>query len=233
MQEMLSFMLSFGGFTPYFLLFGILLACGLGVPIPEDITLFVGGMLAYYGVINVWMTIFVCMAGVLIGDSIIFFLGAKYGRRLTDKPFFHKFLSPERLGVVKEKFHEKGNRVIFAARFMPGLRAPTFFSAGTLHLPFRVFFFYDGMAALISVPAIVWVVYHFGALADKVIEIIRDVEHGIIAVVIAVITFFATKWYLNHRKQKRLAPVDLPKYSKHSNKPRLKKRHRSYTKYHR
>lgn len=207
MQEMLSFMSSFGGLTPYFLLFGILLACGLGVPIPEDITLFVAGMLAYTGYINVWVAIAVCMAGVLIGDSTIFFLGRKYGTALTEKAFFHKFLPPQRLAMVKEKLHEKGNKVIFAARFMPGLRAPTFFSAGTLHLPFRVFFFYDGMAALISVPAIVWVVYHFGALADKVIVIIRDVEHGIIFIVLAVILGAAAKWHFSHAKAKKAKPV--------------------------
>jgi membrane protein DedA with SNARE-associated domain len=224
MQEMLSFMSSFGGFTPYFLLFGILLACGLGVPIPEDITLFVGGMLAYKGFVNVWIVIFVCMAGVLIGDSIIFFLGRKYGSALTSKPFFHKFLSPDRLEVVKEKFHEKGNKVIFAARFMPGLRAPTFFSAGTLHLPFRVFFFYDGMAALISVPAIVWVVYHFGALADRVIEIIRHVEHGIIFVVVAVVSLAVIKWYLGRRKQPQ--PLGIAEIKKKFKKKKRSNRHR-------
>ena len=201
MQEMLSFMLTFGGFTPYFLLFGVLLACGLGIPIPEDITLFVAGILAYKDYINVWIAILVCMAGVLIGDSTIFFLGKKYGTTLTEKRFFHKFLPPERLAIVKEKFHEKGNKVIFAARFMPGLRAPTFFSAGTLHLPFKVFFFYDGLAALISVPTIVWVVYHFGALADEVIEVIRHVESSIVLIVVAIIVFVAVKWHLNRSKQ--------------------------------
>lgn len=211
MQEMLSFMLSFGGFTPYFLLFGILLACGLGVPVPEDITLFVAGMLAYKEYINVWIAIIVCMAGVLIGDSTIFFLGRKYGTALTKKAFFHKFLPPERLEVVKKNLHDKGNKVIFAARFMPGFRAPTFFSAGTLHLPFRVFFFYDGMASLISVPAIVWVVYHFGGLADKVIDIIRDVEYGIIFIVLVIVVFVVTKWYLNHRKQIQTATINLKK----------------------
>jgi membrane protein DedA with SNARE-associated domain len=201
MQEMLSFMLSFGGFTPYLLIFSVLLACGLGLPIPEDITLFVGGMLAYYGVVNVWVMIIVCMAGVLIGDSTIFMLGQKYGREITKKPFFSNYLSPERLEIVKQKFHEKGNKVIFAARFMPGLRAPTFFSAATLHLPFRVFFFYDGMAALISVPAIVWTVYHFGALADEVIGVIRNVEHGIIALVAAIVGIAVGKWYFKNRQQ--------------------------------
>jgi membrane protein DedA with SNARE-associated domain len=232
MQEMLSFMLNFGGLMPYLLVFGILLACGLGIPIPEDITLFVGGMLAYYGIVNVWCMILVCMAGVLVGDSTIFFLGAKYGRRLTDKPFFHKFLSPERLEIVKGKFHEKGNKVIFAARFMPGLRAPTYFSAGTLHLPFRVFFFYDGLAALISVPAIVWVVYHFGALANKVIGIIRDVEHGIIAAVVAVILIVIAKWYYNQRKQKPIGHTDVSLEKKAIHKKRYKKRYKSYTKHH-
>jgi membrane protein DedA with SNARE-associated domain len=170
------------------------------------------------------MTIFICMTGVLIGDSTIFFLGTKYGRALTNKPFFHKFLSPERLLVVKEKFHEKGNKVIFAARFMPGFRAPTFFSAGTLHLPFRVFFFYDGMAALISVPAIVWVVYHFGGLADQVIGIIRHVEHGIIFVVVAVVLFLVGKWYFNRQRQKQL-PVSIA-HGNRKAKPKKKNRHR-------
>lgn len=225
MQEMLSFMTAFGGLTPYFLLFGILLACGLGVPVPEDITLFVAGMLAYKEYINVWIAIIVCMAGVLIGDSTIFFLGRKYGTALTKKAFFHKFLPPERLEAVKENLHEKGSKVIFAARFMPGFRAPTFFSAGTLHLPFRVFFFYDGMASLISVPAIVWVVYHFGALADKVIEIIRNVEHGIILVVVAIIVFAAVKWRLNRGKQKQIptaphAPVRTKRVKKKRNRHR-------------
>lgn len=222
MQKMLSFMLTFGGFTPYFLLFGILLACGLGIPIPEDITLFVGGMLAYNGVINVWITIAVCMAGVLIGDSIIFFLGRKYGPSLTDKPFFHKFLSPQRLAIVKEKFQQKGNRVIFAARFMPGLRAPTFFSAGTLHLPFRVFFFYDGAAALISVPTIVYVVYYFGAMADQVMDKIRHVEHGIIFVVLAIVLFLVAKWYFGNRKKIQTAATAVKK--KLSRKKRNKHR---------
>lgn len=226
MQEMLSFMTGFGGLTPYFLLFGILLACGLGVPVPEDITLFVAGMLAYKEYVNVWIAIMVCMAGVLIGDSTIFFLGRKYGTALTKKAFFHKFLPPERLTIVKEKLHDKGSKVIFAARFMPGFRAPTFFSAGTLHLPFRVFFFYDGMAALISVPTIVWVVYHFGALADKVIDIIRHVEHGIILVVVAIIMFAVLKWHLNRSKQKQIhSTAPLPVRAKRRAKKK-RNRHR-------
>lgn len=202
MEDLLHFALNFGGTTPYLLVFGILLACGLGLPIPEDITLFVAGMLAYYGLVNVWLMIIVCMAGVLIGDSTIFLLGAKYGPEITKKPFFSNFLSPERLASVKEKLHQHGNKLIFVARFMPILRAPTYFTAGSLHLPFRVFFFYDGLAALISVPSIVWIVYHFGGLADKVFKTIKNVEHSIVFVVISIILIFIAKWYFEQNKEK-------------------------------
>lgn len=200
MEELLGFVAHFGGIMPYVLIFVILLACGLGLPIPEDISLFAAGMLAYYGMANVWAMIVVCLAGVLIGDSIIYWLGAHYGRKLTKKPVFDQFLSPERLDAVKEKLHQHGNKVIFAARFMPLLRAPTYFSAGTLHLPFKVFFFYDGLAALISVPSIIWLVYHFGNQVDQLIKTIKNVEHGILFAILAVIAVLLTKWYFGRAK---------------------------------
>ncbi|WP_052700095.1 DedA family protein [Methylocucumis oryzae] len=204
MQDLLNFVLSFSGIMPYVLVFSILLACGLGLPIPEDITLFVSGMLAYYGIVDVWFVTAVCMAGVLIGDSMIYYLGAKYGRSLTNKPFFHQFLPPERLEMVKEKLHRHGNKVIFVTRFTPVLRAPTYFSAGTLHLPFRVFLFYDGLAALISVPTIIYLVYHFGAVADNMIKTIKDVEHGIVGVIFIGILLLAAKWFYQHKKASKV-----------------------------
>lgn len=200
MEKLIDFLLNFYGSTPYMLVFGILLACGLGLPVPEDITLFAAGMLSFYGLTDVGVMIFVCLIGVLLGDSLVFFLGAVYGRKLTQKWPFKKFLTPEQLATVKQRFHDRGNKLIFAARFMPGLRAPIFFSAGTLHLPYRVFLFYDGSAALLSVPAIVGAVYYFGDEVDQVVRVIQRIEHGIVFVIAGVIALIAGKWYLAHRK---------------------------------
>lgn len=203
MDKILDILLSLSGPTPYFLLFGVLLVCGLGLPIPEDITLFAGGLSAYYGLTDLWLTILVAYLGVIVGDSVIFWLGAVYGRRLTKKWFFHKLLPDERLNSVRTQFHKKGNKLIFAARFMPGLRAPIFFSAGTLHLPYRVFLFYDGLAAFLSVPTIIGAVYYFGDELDKVVRVIQRVEHSILFVIVAVVLAMAAKWYWTHRRLKR------------------------------
>lgn len=202
MDKIVDILLSFYGPTPYFLIFGILLVCGLGVPIPEDITLFAGGLSAYYGLTDLWLTILVAYLGVIIGDSIIFGLGFRYGRRLTKKWLFHKLLPDDRLERVKVEFHKRGNKLIFAARFMPGLRAPVYFSAGTLHLPYRTFLFYDGVAALLSVPTIVGAVFYFGDELDKVVRTIQKIEHSIIFVLAAVILAVLAKWYMTHRKIK-------------------------------
>src|SRR6476620_10465722 len=109
MDRIVDFLLNFYGPTPYFLIFGILLACGLGLPIPEDITLFAAGLAAYYGLTNLWLVILVSYLGVIIGDSIIFYLGATYGRKLAKKWFFSKLLPEERLTIVRSEFHKKGN----------------------------------------------------------------------------------------------------------------------------
>ena len=203
MDSLIDFLLGFYGPTPYLIIWGILVACGLGLPIPEDITLFAAGLMAYYGVSDVWLMMAVCFCGVLIGDSMIFFLGAKYGRVLTKKWIFHKLLPDDRLDAVRKKFNERGERLLFVARFMPGLRAPVFFSAGTLHVPFRVFLLYDGLAALISVPLIVGAVYFFGDQLDHVVQVIQKVEHGILFVIVALVLAMLIKWYVSHRKLRR------------------------------
>ena len=88
---------------------------------------------------------------------------------------------------------------------MPGLRAPIFFSAGTLHLPYRVFLFYDGGAALISVPAIIGAVYFFGDELDRVVRVIQRIEHSLGLVIVLAILLVLTKWYITHRKLKKNA----------------------------
>jgi membrane protein DedA with SNARE-associated domain len=203
MDSLVDFLLNFYGPTPYFLIVGILLLCGLGLPIPEDITLFAAGLLSYYGVTDVWVMMVVALGGVLLGDTMIYYLGFHFGRKLTRRWFFHKLLPDDRLAVVQERFRQRGNKMIFAARFMPGLRAPVFFSAGTLHLPYRVFLFYDGGAALISVPLIIGSVYYFGDNLDRVVRVIQRVEHSLAIVLAVAALAIVAKWYVTHRKFNR------------------------------
>jgi membrane protein DedA with SNARE-associated domain len=203
MDFLVDILLSFYGPMPYVIIFSVLLACGLGLPIPEDITLFAAGLMAYYGVTGLWAMIGVAFLGVLLGDTLVFFLGSHFGRKLTKSWFFHKLLPDDRLNAVQKRFHKQGDKLLFIARFMPGLRAPIFFSAGTLHLPYRRFIAYDGAAAMISVPLIIGAVYYFGDELDRVIRVVQQIEHGILFIAVAVVMAILGKWYITHRKLKR------------------------------
>lgn len=202
-QNLLNYALNFSGPLAYLVVFLALLACGLGLPLPEDITLFAAGLLAYYKSANVHMMVVVGMIGVMLGDSLVFMLGHKYGEKVRKRWPLRKILPDERFLEVKTRFKRKGNKVIFAARFMPGLRAPIFFTAGSLHLPFRIFFFYDGLAALLSVPAIVYSVWYFGEHVDYVVRVIKRVQFGIVGVIAVVASLIAIRYYLKWRQSQR------------------------------
>jgi membrane protein DedA with SNARE-associated domain len=197
-----DFLIDYYGPIPYVAIFVILLACGLGIPIPEDITLIAGGILTYYGVCDVWLMIAVGLFGVLIGDSLVYFLGRKFGKRLLKKWPFRTIIDEEKIESIRIRLHEHGAKLLFSARFMPGVRSTVFFASGLLHYPYRKMILFDGLAAVLSVPAIVYSVYHFGDFLESVIKWIKKVEGGIIAVIAVALLVVAYRFWSKHKKKK-------------------------------
>lgn len=73
MEYLIEFFSSYG----YWAVFFVLLMCGFGVPIPEDITLVSGGVISGLGYTNVHIMLLVSMIGVLVGDSIMYSRGGR------------------------------------------------------------------------------------------------------------------------------------------------------------
>jgi len=147
----------------YVAVFIALMICGAGLPLPEDITLVAGGVIAGLGYANVHTMFALAMFGVLLGDCAIFLLGHHYGARILQWRFVARVLTPARYVKVQEKFDQYGNRMLFFARFLPGMRTTVYLTAGTTHrVSFLRFLLIDTMAALISVPIWVYLGY-FGA----------------------------------------------------------------------
>lgn len=189
----------------YFIVFAVLLLCGFGLPIPEDITLIAGGLMAYYGKANVFVMIAVGLFGVMLGDGAMFHIGRRYGYRVFEWRLMAKILHAERLDAVKQNLQSHSYKVIFSARFMPGVRSLVFLSAGALGVPFRIFFLFDGLAAIISVPAIVYSCYFFGDQIHNAVKVIKNVEHGILLVIAAFVLYFVAKFAIRRWRKRRTA----------------------------
>jgi LPXTG-motif cell wall-anchored protein len=147
----------------YAAVFIALLLCGAGIPLPEDITLVAGGIIAGLGYADVHTMAAVTMVGVLLGDAAMFLLGHHYGEHLLQWKPIALLMPPRRYAKMQEKFERYGNRLMFFARFLPGMRTAVYITAGATHrVSFWRFLLLDGFAALISVPFWVYLGY-FGA----------------------------------------------------------------------
>lgn len=188
---------------------GVLLLCGLGLPLPEDVVLITGGYLSHEGHARLGPMLVVGFVGILLGDSIIFFAGRRLGARFAGSRLMRRILSAEKQERVQEYFGRWGNLIVIAARFMPGLRAPTYFTCGGTRMPYWQFLMYDGMAALVSAP--LWVILgHIGGDSiHAVIEATRPIHWAILTVVGGgTAVFVGYRWWMARRE--RMAPAIQP-----------------------
>jgi len=162
-MDLLQHLITIFAENGYVAVFIALMICGAGLPLPEDITLVAGGVIAGLGYANVHAMFALTMFGVLLGDAAIFMLGHHYGARILQWRFVARVLTPERYAKVQEKFDRYGNRMLFFARFLPGMWTTVYLTAGTTHrVSFLRFLLIDTLAALISVPFWVYLGF-FGA----------------------------------------------------------------------
>ena len=165
-----SFFSEFGYFAP----FTILVLCGFGLPIPEAVTMLGSGFLLYQERVEFLPILVVCFVATLIGDTVPYILGRRYGRKALRVRSVRRALNPSRIRAMERKFMEGGLKVVFTCRFIPGLRLPAWFTAGTLGMPYLRFIAVDGLAALIMTPIFVLI---GRASGEKIAELESSVEN--------------------------------------------------------
>jgi membrane protein DedA with SNARE-associated domain len=153
--------------------FLILLATGLGVPIPEELPIAIAAMMARWEVMHWWGALLSCLGGVLAGDMLLYGLGRHFGRRILNWQPARRILTPEREKRVMEAYHRHGLKFVVMARLIMGLRAAAFLTAGLVRVPFPRFLLVDLAAVLLSVPMSFGVAY---LLADSVVMALARVR---------------------------------------------------------
>ena len=171
---MLEFLSGYSSHLVYIFLFILLLLCGLGFPMAEELVLLAGGVLVASGVLHPILMLLVNFLGVLIGDVCLFGMGRGVSGHLRSSPRFRPWFVHQ-LERGRPVFTRYGNTTVFLARFLPGLRAPTFLIAGTMQMSLGRFVVLDTLASLIFVPALGLIGYVF---ADQVDVIATWFQHA-------------------------------------------------------
>jgi membrane-associated protein len=113
---------------------------------PGETVMLTAGVLAADGDLNIALVILAGMTGGLLGDNASYSLGASLGRR-AERRFFSSERGQRQVEWARRQLHQRGTVIILAARFIPGGRTATTFSAGTLEVRWRRFIAIDACAA--------------------------------------------------------------------------------------
>jgi membrane protein DedA with SNARE-associated domain len=175
------------GAVAYALIFGVLVACGLGVPLPEDISLILGGFLAHEGAVSLPVMIGVGFVGILLGDTFIYIAGRRVGRSMgAPSGFLARVVTPQKRAKVEQLFGAHGEKIVMIARFLPGVRAVTYFTAGSAGMGYGRFILWDGVAALVSAPLFVYLGFHFGEELELVNRQLKRGEVAVVSLLVAI-----------------------------------------------
>ncbi|HJZ54042.1 MAG TPA: hypothetical protein VKE74_03760, partial [Gemmataceae bacterium] len=73
-----------------------LIAAGFGFPIPEELPVITAGILVGHEdtTLRWWIMLPVCIAGVVIGDGILYGIGRLWGTRLLEREWVKRNLLP-------------------------------------------------------------------------------------------------------------------------------------------
>lgn len=187
LDSIINFYSTFG----YFSVFGMLILCGFGLPIPEDVSILAGGIIAGLGYGNVHVMCMVSLFGVLLGDIIVYNLGRVFGEKIFSRKIGKKILEHGWYEKIISSFNEHGKMVLFAARFMPGLRTPIFLTAGiTKFVGFPTFIIIDSFAALISVPIWNYLGFYGASNRELLLKWMRETKIAIIIILVALISLY-------------------------------------------
>lgn len=180
--------------------FLVLLLCGIGLPLPEEVTLIGSGILVHRGEAEFIPITIVCSLAILLGDSIPFFMGRRYGKRVLRFRLIAKLLHPERFAKVEKRFLEHGTWATFVCRFLPGIRIPGYFIAGTMKMKPSRFVLLDGLGILISVPVSIWVGELFADRIDRLKDTMADL-HLILAFLVLALVIIVVMMTRRNRVQ--------------------------------
>jgi membrane-associated protein len=138
-----------GSSWSYVIVFAIAAIDAFFPAVPSETTAIAAGVIAGAGGLHVELVILAAAAGAFVGDNITFAGGHFLGERLNRR-FFQGEKAKKRVDWAKRTLDERGPYLIVVARFIPGGRTVTMFTAGfVVDFPWHRFARWDALAAAI------------------------------------------------------------------------------------
>jgi membrane-associated protein len=110
----------------------------LGIVVPGELAVVLGGVLAQQGRLPLWAAMVAGAAGAVVGDTVGYAIGRRVGERLLAH-LPRRLVEPARVERATTLVRRLGGRAVFVGRFAAVLRALVPGLAGAAGVPYRTF----------------------------------------------------------------------------------------------
>jgi membrane-associated protein len=169
--DLFEILRSFGPYATAIILMIVFAESGLffGFFLPGDSLLFSAGFLASQGFMNIWVLCIGCFIAAVLGDSVGYWFGDKYGKRMftSDKSWL---FNKAHITNAEEFYKKHGKKTIILARFVPAVRTFAPIVAGIGSMEYKTFLSYNLVGGFLWAVGMTLGGYFLGSLmpADKV-----------------------------------------------------------------
>jgi membrane protein DedA with SNARE-associated domain len=181
----------------YIVIFVIVFAEAMGIPMPAAIALVAGGAAAASHVLRAPLVFAIAVVGLVLGDSVLYRLGRSMGWRLLGV-LCRVSANPETCILRSaESFYKRGKMTVLFAKFVPGVNTMAPPLAGSMKMRYSQFVLFDLGAAILYTLAYGTLGFVFRDLVASLSSGFRTAGHAVeIVIVVALIAYISYRVYL-------------------------------------
>ena len=158
----------------------------LGLIIPGDVILALGGVFAGRKELNLAGVIVIGTFAAITGESVGYWLGRRYGRALIKRlPLVGRL--DKRFEDAERYFRKRGGLTVAIGRYATAAGSFVPFVAGMSEMPYQTFLAYDVPAIAVWATGITLVGYYFGRNLDTVERILSRFGYAMLGALVVLI----------------------------------------------
>lgn len=167
--------------------------------LPGDSLLFVAGLYAAKGQLNILVLVTLLSAMAIFGDAVSYTIGARVGPKIFNRPRSRLF-KPEHVQAAHAFYEKHGGKAIVIARFVPLVRTFVPVIAGVAGMRYREFAMFNITGGVAWVVSMTVGGYFLGSVFP---EMGRHIEK----VIIVIVVLSVLPMVIEYVKAKRAKPV--------------------------
>jgi membrane protein DedA with SNARE-associated domain len=180
------------------IIFVLMVAENACLPVPSEVVVPYGGVLAALGHTHLWAVIAVSTAAALVGAGVVYVIG-RYGGRPLALRYGQKIrIKPAHIQKAEEWFNRRGEAMVLYTRMLPVVRTFISLPAGIARMSWWKFLLFTGIGSLVWNTALAYLGWAFGSNWDTLQHQFARFTYiaiGVcVAIVVALAVYYGWKW---------------------------------------